>query len=349
MRFPADHPAAVGAEQGGGDVPSCQGTVGILSGGLWRKRKLVRQLLDMEPVRVRPWRRSGYDAIAGWGHKPTADGARKLAARRALPYIAIEDGFLRSVEPGERGPALGWIVDRSGIYYDSGQPSDFEAAVNRRAAAGPGPDDRRIRSALARIRQLRLSKYNHAPSGRLELPTGKAAVFVIDQTFGDASVSGAGADAARFRDMLDAAIAENSGRTIVVKAHPESVAGTKRGYLLDHARERGVKVIAENVNPWTLIENAERFYVVSSQMGFEAALAGVPVTTFASGFFAGWGLTDDRFAQPRRRLKARREDLAAAAYLDYCLWRDPFSGSAIDFEAAIDLLAAWRDDFNRNR
>ena len=42
-------------------------------------------------------------AIAGWGHKPTARRARELARKKALPYVALEDGFLRSVTLGEAG------------------------------------------------------------------------------------------------------------------------------------------------------------------------------------------------------------------------------------------------------
>jgi capsular polysaccharide export protein len=31
-------------------------------------------------------------AVGGWGHKPTADKARRFARKNNLPYIAQEDG-----------------------------------------------------------------------------------------------------------------------------------------------------------------------------------------------------------------------------------------------------------------
>ena len=63
-----------------------------------------------------------------WGHKPTADRARRYTAEHGLPYIAVEDGFLRlgceGVEP------LSLVVDHSGIYYDATGPSDLENLLN---------------------------------------------------------------------------------------------------------------------------------------------------------------------------------------------------------------------------
>jgi capsular polysaccharide export protein len=290
--------------------------------------------------------------IAGWGHKATATRARAVAAGRGLPYVALEDGFLRSVRPGTREPAIGWIVDRSGIYYDAHGPSYLEAAILRRAAEGE-PDRDRAAAAMAELRRLGLSKYNHAPSmsaRELGLPVGRDVVLVFDQTAGDASIAGAQADASRFAAMLEAAISENPGRTVVVKVHPETIAGTKRGHLLEAGRRAGAVVLAQDVDPWSLLGIAARVYVVSSQIGLEAIVAGVPVTCFGAAAYAGWGLTDDRFpAIARRTARITPETLAAAAYFDYCRWVDPWTRQEIDFEAAIDRLAFLRDRYREGR
>ncbi len=108
------------------------GTVLILSPGLWLLRDEVASLTGLKPVRglgLMP----RCDAIAGWGHKPTAERARRIAAQKKLPYIAIEDGFLRSVKPGNDMRPLALVMDRTGIYYDAREPSDLEALIN----AGP--------------------------------------------------------------------------------------------------------------------------------------------------------------------------------------------------------------------
>ena len=70
------------------------------------------------------------DSVVGWGHKPTARYARELAARKGLPYLAVEDGFLRSIGLGEAGaPPLSLVVDDLGVYYDAAQPSRLETLL----------------------------------------------------------------------------------------------------------------------------------------------------------------------------------------------------------------------------
>jgi capsular polysaccharide export protein len=54
-------------------------------------------------------------AVLGWGLKPTAAAGRRWAEANARPYVALEDGFLRSVGLGEAGAAsLSLIVEADG-------------------------------------------------------------------------------------------------------------------------------------------------------------------------------------------------------------------------------------------
>ena len=76
--------------------------------------------------------------VAGWGHKPTADKARDYAAKHNLPYIALEDGFLRSLDLGCKGAQpLSLVVDHTGIYYDATEPSDLENLLNGSGCSPP--------------------------------------------------------------------------------------------------------------------------------------------------------------------------------------------------------------------
>ena len=72
-------------------------------------------------------RHAKFSAVAGWGHKPTAVKARRFAQQNKLPYVALEDGFLRSIRLGRDGEQpLSLVVDPVGIYYDARQPSQLE-------------------------------------------------------------------------------------------------------------------------------------------------------------------------------------------------------------------------------
>ena len=127
-------------------------------------------------------------AVAGWGHKHTAAPAIALAEARGLPYIAFEDGFLRSVRPGPQEAPQSIIMDDVGIYYDARQPSALEKMLCESGELDEAGRDRAA-TAIAMLRESRLSKYNDAPPFPATGATAKGRkqrVLVIDQTRGDA-------------------------------------------------------------------------------------------------------------------------------------------------------------------
>ena len=99
--------------------------IAVLTRGLWRLRREIGALSGMNPVWWDGLRRPAFAAVAGWGHAPTTAGARRLAKRTAKPFIAFEDGPLRSVRPGPAEPPAGMVMDRTGIYYEGTEPSDL--------------------------------------------------------------------------------------------------------------------------------------------------------------------------------------------------------------------------------
>ncbi len=323
------------------------GQIAILSRGLWRMRRDVAALSGLEPV-FRPVGPLPGDvtAVAGWGHKPTAERARALAGRTGLPYLAFEDGFLRSVRPGDSEVPQSLILDRTGIYYDARQPSDLETLLNGGQSLAAA-DRKAAQKVRDRLKALRLSKYNDAePFAGEPMPVSDGAVLVIDQTRGDASIAGALADEDTFTEMLDAAASENPGKQIVIKTHPETLTGKKPGYLNTTGARREISVLAEPCNPWRLFENVSRVYTVSSQLGFEALMAGCDVSCFGMPFYAGWGLTDDRQEPARRSARLELDQLIHAVFFRYCRYLCAWTRQPIDVFTAIDQLAFRRDHFH---
>ena len=321
--------------------------IAVLTRGLWKLRREIAALTGMTPVRCYTPPRPRFDAVAGWGHAATAIRARRLAESASVPYIAFEDGPLRSVRPGPSQPPMSLVLDRSGIYYRADTPSDlialaadahwFDAAVAARAGR-----------AADTLRRLRLSKYNAGPNrtpDEMLLGSGGTRVLVLDQVYGDASIPGALADAGSFKDMLAAAVAENPAAEIVVKQHPDVLSGRRRGYLTGVAPGARLKVVAQSVNPWSLLDAVDAVYTVSSGLGFEATLAGRRVVCFGSPFYAGWGFTDDRRLKVTRPRPARPLELFSAYYLKYAHYFDAYSRNEIAFEEAVGQLAWMRDRF----
>ncbi|MEM7523111.1 MAG: capsular polysaccharide biosynthesis protein [Pseudomonadota bacterium] len=313
--------------------------LGVVSLGFLKQPRL-RRALAAAGWRVAP-AIGPVDAIGVWGRRGVARRGHALSRLTGAPVLTLEDGFLRSAAPGP-APVLSLILDDLGIYYDASRPSRLEALI----AAGEG-DRHRAARGIARLRELRLSKYNAAPA--LAEPL-KDHVLVIDQTRGDASITGAGANAATFARMIAVAKAEHPGAEIVIRAHPETTLGRKPGHFSPADEGAGVRLMAASANPWDLIEGARAVYTVSSQLGFEALMAGRTVRCFGAPFYAGWGATDDEAAAPRRR-DARRdvEQIFAAAYLDYPLYFDPWRGGLTSFEYAVEALALLRGAYQANR
>ena len=288
------------------------------------------------------------EVVVGWGHKSTAAKARSYAKAKHLPYVALEDGFLRSLGLGVNGAApVSLTVDPVGVYYDATGPSQIETDI-REAQTWLTPEVRdRARRCLDRIVACDLSKYNAAPSvarGWLEATypecRGKEKILLIDQTHGDASVTLGLADESSFRRMAADAQAGHPGAAFFVKTHPDVVTGKKAGYLT--AIEE-MTVISEPVAPLSFLSEFDAVYAVTSQMGFEALMLGKSVMLYGTPFYAGWGLTQDRgTAVPRRGVARDVVTVFAAAYLKNARYVNPVTGERFELEDAIDFLSDAR-------
>lgn len=318
---------------------SATGKIGVTSGGIARI-PFIDVFLGATTCRVSsPSAKGDLAAIAGWGTKPSGQRAAELAARLNLPVLFLEDGFLRSYFAGKDHPPLSIVRDSEGIYYDSRRPSALESLLNSKTDLLNG-----IEADVERARRLilehRLSKYNHAPDlGEKALRPGDVRrVLVIDQTAGDNSVAMGGATADTFEAMLAAARFENPDATVYVKTHPEVTAGQKRGYLSHVQDDDRTVLLRDAINPLSLIEKMDRVYAVTSTMGFEALLAGRPVSVFGVPWYSGWGVTDDRQPCPRRTHKRTVDELFAAAYFHYTTYLDPVRRARGTIFDAIDWL-----------
>lgn len=304
----------------------------VYSAGFFTHAGLTR-ILRSAGWRVRrgnPLRRSS-GAVAVWGRTPVSARGRFVARYTGRQLITVEDGFLRSVYPGDRSvPPLSLVIDDVGIFYDASKPSRLEVLLQYGFAEEVCTE--RAATGIATLREHRLSKYN-VPAPEKDL--GPGYVLIVDQTVGDASIRGAGAEAGTFRRMLDAARIENPGKALVIKSHPDVIGGRKRGHF---AERDGDVFLEQHINPWDAIAGADTVYTVSSQLGYEAVLAGKPVRCFGASFYAGWGLTGDEIPVPRRTARHTRESLFAACHLQYPFYHDPWRDRLCTFEEACAIL-----------
>lgn len=282
-------------------------------------------------------RRAG--ALVVWAAREPADLAA-LAAARGIALWRLEDGFLRSVGLGSNhigGASL--VLDAEGIYFDPRTPSTlerllqtgvFEPALLQRAA--------RLRHQLV---ECGLTKYNVGQRESVALGGGdRRRVLVVGQVEDDASIRLGAAEVRTNLALLEAARRCEPAAWIVYKPHPDTEAGTRAGRVDDAAARRWADEIVRDVATTALFPQVAAIHTISSLAGFEAVLRGVEVIVWGRPFYAGWGLTTDRVALPRRTRRLELDVLVAATLIRYPLYVDPASGQPCEVEDVVARLAA---------
>ncbi|WP_368484363.1 capsular polysaccharide biosynthesis protein [Pseudooceanicola sp. HF7] len=320
------------------------------SGFLVQRR--LRRILHLAGYRISIGRPAPGDLVAVWGHSRHAARGERLAARHGAGLLRVEDAFLRSLFPGRaytgaKDAPIGLTITRQGCHFDASCPSDLETLLREHPLDDPALLTR-AEGLIARMKEAHLTKYAAVDPG-LPLPE-PGYVLVVDQVRGDASVRLGSADAETFRRMLAAARAEHPDRHILIRTHPETAQNLRKGHFTEADTAPGVTLFTAAASPWDMLEKAHAVYTVSSQLGFEAILAGHRPETFGIPFYAGWGLSNDRHPDmpDRRPRQLSSVQLAAAALLLYPTWYDPLRDRLCPAEDAAEALAtrarAWRED-----
>ena len=292
-------------------------------------------------------RPSASDGVVVWGQNPSSRRGRCIAQRRRAAVVTVEDAFLRSLRPGRMGdPPLGLLIDPFGVHYDAASPSLLENILISQDLTNPNLLAR-SEAGIARIKHLDLSKYNlHDP---MLNPPEPGYVLVIDQTQGDASLRASGANIRTFQAMLARAKADHPGARILLKVHPETSLNLRQGHFQPGDATGNVRLFSEPVSPHRLLAGAIDVYTVSSQLGFEAIVAGHKPHVFGTPFYAGWGLTHDVIACPRRTKSLTAPQLFAAAMILAPIWYDPCRDRLCSFEDVLDQLEAETRSYLENR
>ncbi len=298
----------------------------------------MRRILDLSGFDLTLGKPGADDLVAVWGKSPTSGRGEVVSGATGSPLLYVEDAFLRSIKPGRSGePPLGLTLDRQRPYFDSAGPSDLETLL----AEAPFDDAAlltRARNAMARMRTLHLSKYNDLD---LSLsPPAPGYVLVIDQTRDDAAIEYGNASVSHFREMLVYAQQDFPGARIIIKSHPDTVAGHRNGHFgPEHLTDR-MTLLTDPVSPYELMDGALAVYTVSSTLGFEAIMAGHKPNVFGQPFYAGWGLTEDHQPIDRRQRRLTRAQLFAGAMMLYPKWYDPYRDRLCELETVLDTLEA---------
>jgi capsular polysaccharide export protein len=215
--------------------------------------------------------------------------------RRAPAVLRLEDGFIRSVGLGVRHAPPGSLAGgEMGLHFDCTRIGDLE-----RLAQALAPDAAlRARAADLRARLIAegVTKYNlpGTRAGCAALPRdARLRVLAPGQVEDDASLRWGAPGLRRNADLLRATRARWPDAFILWRPHPDVETGMRPGAVDPETIAACADAVAGGASAHDCLAWAQRVECITSLMGFEALLRGIPVATHGRPFYAGWGLTED--------------------------------------------------------
>lgn len=294
------------------------------------------------------------DFVFCWEIRPRENNCiiAQMARKKGKKIIFVGDSFLRSIntmadknaeERYKKG--ISFTFDDLTCYFDATRPSRLEVLLNDKNFRINEEQLRRARKCIDFIVSNRLTKYNYQPIYTPNIGRkGVKKVLVVDQSYGDMSILKGFGDDSTFEKMLQAAIEENPDADIIVKTHPDTIAG-QGGYYTKLKQEGNIYLQTTPINPISLIEYCDKVYVCTTQFGFEALMCGKEVHTFGMPFYAGWGLTIDSQKCERRTNKRTLEEVFYIAYIVYSYYVNPDKNCRCEIEEAMEYLLKLRGEY----
>lgn len=144
-------------------------------------------------------------------------------------------------------------------------------------------------------------------------------------------------------ELLRRARAQNPEARILWKPHPDVEAGLRKGRVEPDDLEGLADFELSNTGTLAAIDVADELWTMTSTMGFEALIRGVPVTCTGMPFYAGWGFTNDLSPAPAHRGgEVSLAGLVHATLIGYPRYFDPESGAPLSPEQAVSMLARMK-------
>ncbi len=316
----------IGANWKGSTAP-----VAIMLGFLpWKRESIANYLHEFRtlfvennvPVEAYADKILTYDplCIIIWGYSERYD-VTAFTARHGIPVYRMEDGFLRSVALGSaHSRPYSLVLDKSSLYFNAEEQSDLEKLLATYDFNQSPELLQRAEQLISFQREFGISKYNLPAEKESDIKNQvaqKRCVLVIGQVEHDKSIIyGRGGQWTCAR-LIQLACDENPDCEILYKPHPDVTHGIRTDNAPLGKLPSRCKIVEHSESLAELFALVERVYVITSLSGFEALIHGLPVTTVGMPFYAGWGLTDDRYPDHQRNRSLTLTELYTAAYLLY--------------------------------
>ena len=283
-----------------------------------------------------------------WGKKVDLE-LHKYAKQNSINVHYIEDGFIRSVGLGSSlSRPLSIVSDSRGIYFDPTHESDLEFLLSNHDF------DEKIleesKEMIALVKKLKISKYNSQDDIPVEFTNTPAQKIILipGQVDDDMSVK-YGAPGMSNLSLIQKVKAKRENEYLVYKPHPDVLSGNRIGELDEIEVLKYVDQIVTNVDIDTMINLSDEVHTMTSLVGFDALVRNKKVFTYGIPFYAGWGLTEDEKTSTRRTRKLTLQELAAAVYILYPMYLNPYTNKLSNAKDIANVLKKDKDQFTNNK
>lgn len=282
-----------------------------------------------------------------WGKKYDENTLKNLLLVKAkeqnltnfTPKVSlVEDGFIRSISLGsDLTRPFSLIVDDKGLYIDPNKASKLEELLQNEIF-----DENMLNRAKNIIKILlenRFSKYNGLKHEDLKINAkiGQKIILIPAQVEDDASMILGGFGLSTL-DLLKEVRAKNQDAYIIFKPHPDVLSGNRVGLKDETLILEFCDEIVKDCSIDSAIKIADEIHTITSTSGFDALLRAKKVFTYGMPFYAGWGLTKDKYRCERRTRKLSLEELVAGALITYPRYINPKTKTLCEIEVCLDIM-----------
>ncbi|MGL4544202.1 MAG: capsular polysaccharide biosynthesis protein [Plesiomonas sp.] len=271
---------------------------------------------EIEFVSKPPYRLQRDEKLLVWGNC-FADMRQVLRA---------EDGFIRSAGLGSnlcRPSSV--VIDTQSMYFNAQRPNNLRQMLSELELTAD--EILRGERLIAMLLEADINKYNLSQLDAYQAcVTDKRKLLVVGQVDGDASTLTGSPVIQTNEQLLWAVRRAYPEAWIIYKPHPDVVAGNRDGQLTSGCVSACVDELVTGVTLSGLYPHIDELHTMTSLSGFEALLRRKRVVTWGQPFYAGWGLTEDKYPASDRLRQRTLAQLVFITLVKYPLYIDWTSG-----------------------
>jgi capsule polysaccharide export protein KpsC/LpsZ len=270
---------------------------------------------------------------------PTLD---QFCKENNIPLYYLDPGLYAFLHTNSNRPPFNFIGNQATPYWYHTPESTLISAINATDLSKPDQQDnlQRARAVIDFVKNHQISKFNDRgtiPINQTPNSTRKKVLIVGENPSKQSDPN---------QDLSDLHVIKAAKRDypladLIYKLHPFDQT-PEDDPALQTIQALVTSTIQHHQSVDSLLSNIDVVYTISSQLGFDALLRGIPVVTFGQPWYAGWGLTKDHHSSIKLVANKTLEDLVAAVCFGFTYGFDWDTKISLSVEDSLKKLYALK-------